>query len=376
MQIITSNPIVRQLLESISLTVIENGGEAHSSLCVNHHAERLWLSCPSQFIGETLLRIPNNLFIPISQLNWTGHTGILEYSGNTSCLSAAQLQILDNMVELYNATDKLNQVTAHFPDAQFRQDTELFQLIKIARPNVELSTKSLAEQFICTRKSSQNNEDSEESNDYLMPLIDMLNHHPLGPKYGRNDAKDWIIQVQHPNVGSDECFVRYQKGDSFANALWHGYLERAPQYLSSVQCTFTHEVFGNIIVHGVNYECRKLNAPYVQRVDGGLELHSIILDPETLHSLRTFLGLAIRSVNREIEQPQAEQIAGGLIATIIEHNESYFRKLRDFCAEHQNIYALRPLFHAVAEHQLGILDNLKQLIKKTSAEYPHQSAEA
>lgn len=367
MQIITNSPIVRQLLESITQTVFENGGEAHPSLCINHDAERLWLTCPAKCQDETLLRIPVALFIPVSNLSWSGDNGVLAYSGDISSMSLPQRTILDNMVALYNATDKIIQVAARFPDNLFLQDTALHENILKARPKTVLSEKSLAEQFIRTRLSSQNNEDSEVSSDYLMPLIDMLNHHPYGPKYGRNDAKDWVIPVQHPNTGSDECFVRYQKGDSLANAMWHGYFERAPQYLSSVQCTFTHEILGNVIVHGINYERRKLNAPYVQRVDGGLELHSIILDPETLHALRTFLGLAVRSVNREIEQTQAEQIADGLIATIIDHNESYFRKLRDFCAERQNIYALRPLFHAVAEHQLGVLDNLNQLIKRTSA---------
>jgi hypothetical protein len=263
------------------------------------------------------------------------------------------------MVALYNATDKINKVAARFPDSLFRTDQDLHALILKARPQMVLSDKNLAEQFITTRLSSQNNEDSEETSDFIMPLIDMLNHHPFGPKYGRNEAKDWVIPVQHPNAGSQECFVRYQKGDSLANALWHAYFEGAPRYLSSVQCSFSHEFLGTVTVHGVNYERRKLNAPFVQRVEGGMDLYSIILDPDTLPALRTFLGMALRSVDRQLSQAQAEVAADGLIGLIIDENRKYYEELRAFCAEQQTDYPLRPLFAQVAAHQLDVLDGLK-----------------
>jgi hypothetical protein len=359
MQIISNDPIVRHCLETIALSVLENGGEIHRHLNINHQDERLWLSCPAEFQGQTLLRIPDALFIPVSKITWTSNEGVLAYSGDCSALTDVHIRILDAMVALYNATDKINKVAACFPNSLFRLDFDLLALIQKARPQMVLSEKSLAEQFINTRLSSQNNEDSEETSDYLMPLIDMLNHHPFGPKYGRNDAKDWVIQVQHPIAGSEECFVRYQKGDSFANALWHGYFESAPRYLSSVQCSFKHDLLGTVTVHGVNYERRKLNAPFVQRVEGGLDLYTIILDPETLPALRTFLGLAVRSVHRQLEQGQAERIADELIESIITENRRYFIELRTFCAMRQGDFLLRPLFGKVAEHQLHVLDGLK-----------------
>lgn len=359
MHIHSNDPIVRQCLETIARTVRDNGGDIHPALTVNHQDERLWLSCPEEHRGETLLRIPDALFIPVSKLAWTADNGVLTYSGDNPALTDVHRAILDHMVALYNATDKINKVAARFPDSLFRIDQDLHALILKARPQMVLSDKNLAEQFITTRLSSQNNEDSEETSDFIMPLIDMLNHHPFGPKYGRNDAKDWVIPVQHPKAGSEECFVRYQKGDSFANALWHGYFESAPRYLSSVQCSFSHELLGTVTVHGVNYERRKLNAPFVQRVEGGMDLYSIILDPDTLPALRTFLGLAVRSVNRQLTQPQAELAAENLIDVIITENRNYFEELHAFCQIQQEQYPLRPLFAQVAGHQLQVLDGLK-----------------
>jgi hypothetical protein len=358
MRIQSDNPIVKQCLETIADTVLENGGEIHRALVINHQAERLWLSCAAEFAGETLLRIPNALFIPVSKLAWTGDDGVLAYSGDTGILSAPQHIMLDAMVALYNSTDKIKKVAARFPDSLLRADPDLLALIKQARPNFELSDKSTAEQFISTRLSTQNNEDSEETTDYIMPLIDMLNHHPYGPKYGRNEAKDWLIPVQHPTWGSEECFVRYQKGDSFANALWHGYFEGAPKYLSSVQCRFSDAIAGEVVVHGVHYERRKLNAPFVQRRDDGLDLHSIILDPETLPALRTFLGLALRSKDRSLSQPAAELHAESMIEAIIAANRKYYQRMQAFCSNSPAEFELRPLLADVAGHQLTVLAGL------------------
>ena len=359
MHINTNDSIVRQCLETIIQTVLANGGKIHPALCINHNAERLWITCPAECDGETLLHIPNNLFIPVSHLSWTEVDGVLIYTGDTSTLSNPQQTNLDAMVRLYNATDKIEKIAKRFPDSLFRQDSELWAQIQSARPTLEFSEKNLAEQFISTRLSSQNNEDSEESIDSIMPLIDMLDHHPYAPKYGRNEAKDWIIPVQHPVLGSEQCFVRYQKGDSFANALWHGYFESAARYMSSVQCTFVHESLGQIIVHGVNYERRKLNAPFVQRTETSLDLHSIILDPNTLGPLRTFLGLAARSKVRTLNQVEAEIIADGLIQQILKANREYFRMLKDFCNQEQSGKPLRALFHEVANHQLEVLDEIE-----------------
>lgn len=360
MLIESDDPIVRQCLESIAQNVLANGGEIHRNLCIHHEGPRLWISCQRAFDGETLLRIPDALFIPVSQLQWHDQQGVLSYTGDVALLSQIQRHMLDAMVQLYNATDKIQRIASCFPDALLRTDPALLALVQQARPKTELSTKNLAEQFICTRLSSQNNEDSEETRDYLMPLIDMLNHHPFAPKYQRNEAKDWVIPVQHPVDGTEECFVRYQKGDSFANALWHGYFENAPRYLSSVQCEFTDAIAGKVVVHGVHYERRKLNAPLVQRRDDGLDLYSIILDPETLPALRTFLGLALRSKDRSLSQAQAEQHTDGLIDRIIAANRDYFLKLQAFGNGAPPTLPLRTLLAEVATHQLAVLDGLRR----------------
>lgn len=357
MRIDSSDPTVIELLERIARGVRENGGDIHPALTIHHRAERLWLSCPADYRGETLLRIPQALFVPVSGLRWHGDGGVLSYSGDTDALSAVQRQLLESMVALYNATDKLDKVAARFPANLLRDDPELLVLLREARPGIEPGAKSLAEQFISTRLSSQNNEDSEETTDHLMPLIDLLDHHPYGPKYGRNEAMDWVIPVQHPVEGSEQCFVRYQKGDSFANALWHGYFESAPRYVASVQCTLADAVAGQVVVHGVHYERRRLNAPLAQRREDGLDLYSIILDPDTLPALRTFLGLALRSKDRALAQTDAERQADILIAGILAANRDYFHRLRDFCTPPGD-FPLRALMAAVAGHQLAVLDSL------------------
>ena len=358
MHIRSTDPLVRQCLDDIADAVRGHGGEIHPELAVNHQGERLWLSCPAACRDDTLLRIPEALFVPVTGLRWCGDGGMLSYSGDTTALSAVQRQLLDAMVRLYNATGKIEQVAARFPCNRLEHDPELLALLRKARPGIGPSAKNLAEQFISTRLSSQNIDDSEVTVDSLMPMIDMLNHHPYGPKYGRNEAGDWVIPVQHPVAGSDECFVRYQKGDSLANAMWHGYFERAPRYVASAQCQVQLAGIGQVTVIGHHYERGKHNAPLAKRLEHGLELKGIVLEAETRPALRTFLGLALRSCRREWTQPEAERHADDLIALLVQANIAYFTELLALCGTGTAHFPLRALLADVARHQLGILEAL------------------
>lgn len=358
MRIDSSDPSVIQLLEQIAGIVREHGGDIHPDLIIHHRAERLWLSCPAKSQDGTLLRIPEALFVPVTGLRWRGDGGMLSYSGDTTALSAVQRQLLESMVALYNATGKVEQVAARFPCNRLEHDPELLALLRKARPSTGPSGKNLAEQFISTRLSSQNIDDSEVTIDSLMPMIDMLNHHPYGPKYGRNEAGDWLIPLLHPNPGSDECFVRYQKGDSFANAMWHGYFESATRHVASVQCAVQLAGIGQVTVIGHHYERGKRNAPLAKRQADGLELKGIVFEAETLPALRTFIGLALRGCRREWPQSEAERHADALIALLVQANIAYFGELLALCGTGTAQFPLRALLADVARHQLAILEGL------------------
>lgn len=360
MLIKSENQLVRQQLEFIAKTVIDNGGIIHPDLCIKHNAERLSISCSGNADGGILLMIPDELFIPVTHLQWLGENGALSYTGSTSTLSPAQKALLDAMLQLYNLTDKLNNVAELMPAQQLPEDPELFAWLMDARPAFELPKTNPARQFIQTRLNDKNIQpESGEPTGYLMPLIDMLNHHPYGPKYGRTESGDWCIPVQHPVEGSNECFVRYNKADSLSIAMWHSYYDPFTRHVASVDCILQNELLGEIHIKGTNASRSNINAPRLLPGKGALTLQDLVLEKDQLLALRTLLGLAVRSKRRELEQPEAEVFADELIALLIDANIRKYSELQTLCNTDTAQLPLRSLFGRVAEHQLNLLEDLR-----------------
>ena len=365
MHIKSDNPIVQQQLEFIANTVLENGGTIHPELCITHQAERVWISCTSDVDGSALLIIPDALFIPVTHLEWTGENGVLGYTGDTSQLSPVQQNLLDAMVGLYNATNKITRVADCFPAQLLPADPELLAWLMAARPEFELPKSDPARQFISTRLNEhsahvekvEGSEEEGESIGYLMPLIDLLNHHPYGPKYQRTEQKAWLIAFEKPNPGSDECFVRYNKADSLNNALWHTYCEIHTRCVASVSCLLQHPELGPVQIKGTNASRNKVNAPLLLPNEPILTLQDLVLEQEMLPALRTLLGLAVRSKRRDLKQAQAESIADELIVLLVEANKMKYAELLALCQKDAELFPLRTLFGQVASHQLQLLSN-------------------
>ena len=363
MHIKSDSPIVQQQLEFIANLVIENGGLIHPELCITHQTERLWISCSADVDSSALLIIPDELFIPVTHLEWTGENGVLSYSGDTSSLSAVQQALLDAMLSLYNATGKMQHVAERFPTQLLQADAELFAWLMDARPEFELPTKNPARQFITTRlnehsEHAQKVEGSDEEQKpigYLMPLIDLLNHHPYGPKYQRTEQNGWLIALQKPNPGSDECFVRYNKADSLNNALWHTYCETNTRCIASVSCLLQHPELGSVQIKDTNASRNKVNAPRLLPNEPILTLQDLVLEQEMLPALRTLLGLAVRSKIRDLSQAQAESVADELIVLLVEANKMKYAELLGLCQKDTELFPLRTLFGQVASHQLELL---------------------
>ncbi len=188
-----------------------------------------------------------------------------------------------------------------------------------------------------------------------MPLIDLLNHHPYGPKHQRNEQADWLIALQKPNPDSDECFVRYGKSDSLSLVMWHGYFEPNTRYLASLDCEIQHDILGTVKIIGTNARRRKINAPRVLPGEEVLALQDIVIEPEKISALRTLLGLAVRSKRRDLSQAQAEIIADELIVLLVEANQIKYAELLALCQNDMEQFPLRTLFGQVAVHQLELL---------------------
>lgn len=360
MHIDSRNPIIVNILQNICKIVQHNGGRFHPNMQIRHEGERLWISCDREDDNAELMLIPDALFIPVTQLAWRERNGTLAYIGNVSSLSPVQQLLLDAMVELYNETGKLERVGNLLPTHLLHSDSAVLRWLQTARPEFMLPEDNPAYLFIETRLNEKNKWDGgDDQTGYLMPIIDMLNHHPDAEPYHRNKSGDWWLPASQPIKGSDECFLRYGKLDRLSMAIWHGYCDSNIRFLASVDCVFHHSNLGDIRIIGTNAAKRKVSAPRIFHEQESLTLQDIVLEKDQLHALRILLGLAVRSKRRDLAQPEAEVIADELVDLLIDANIQKYSELLTLCQTEPENFPLRPLFGQVAEHQLALLYDLR-----------------
>lgn len=358
MIILSDNRQVIDALERINTNVLRNGGHIHPKMTVNQKHEQIWISCPDDSINTPLLVIPDPLFIPVTQLVWTADNEIMAFFDETASLTAIQHELLSDIVLIYNTTGKITCSNNSMPSRLLPFDVPLLSWLTNAWSAFTLTNPNPVWDFLNTRVSRKRRIDNTEyANKYLMPLIDLVNHHPNGAKL-QFFEQNWHIEIKKPVDGSQECFLCYNTSDSLSLAYWHGYFEQNTAHLASLDCILWHQAIGDFHIIGNDTNNNKLNAPQIVPNSDMLILKGIVLNEAQLPSLRILLGLAVRSKRRDLVQAEAEFIADELIKQIIEANIQKYLVLHSLCNTDKDQYSLRPLFSDVAAHQLTILRSL------------------
>lgn len=416
MHVVSDDPEVHRLVALIAETVTANGGMVHPELMVNHSGASLWLSLPraanphadddlDQPLPDapTLLVIPNELHIPVTNLDWVPSDDHLAYRGSTEHLTEPQRTILDAMVELFNAIDKVRVIgqgyAQHALDDADDGDPELLSLIREARPNFgrtsgvtsdgptapgamqvsgpgpddaapdaqlppDLAGESPAHTVVRSRLRSEMGEGDEGPIGFFMPMIDMLNHHPYGSRYERAADGAWLIRVHHPTP-SDQVFVRYNKADALGVALGLGYFEPDARFVASVACEFELAPIGRVRVLGVSASRRRLPTPRVERTDDGLARSGVVLEHGRRDALAMLLAMPLRSMLPDASAAKIESLTDHLLAAIVAANVDFYSRLAGLCAPRPEkatdtsaqpaTCPLRPIMWLVALRQLELL---------------------
>lgn len=341
-----------------------------------------------------MLIIPDELHIPVTNLEWIPSDTKLAYSSSTEHLSVDQRTILDAMISLFNALDKVRVIGLAHARHSLNADPELLALIQRGRPrfNPTRTAKtagrlgdSPAATVVRSRLRQGPAEGEKGPIGYFMPMIDLLNHHPYGSRYERTPEGHWLIRVHHPGPTA-QVYVRYNAVDALGIALGLGYAETATRFVSSVACQFRLANVGLVRVAGVNGRLRRIPAPQVTFDDEGMLVEPVLLSVERLAALRALLAMPLlaRSTTAEASAAQvdagltagrdaatrlgpasdaatreADRTAIDLISAVVYANVDFYRELRDLCGfAGRGDSELRRLFAAVADHQLSLLQQV------------------
>lgn len=166
-----------------------------------------------------LMRIPMSSLVPIEGVTWSDDPP-LHLTGIPDDLTALQVEVLEACTAVMAAAGTWEHFRATHPRATIT-DPEAIDVIRSLHPAFAPATSAAAMLKTRTIRLSL---DGREPTSYLMPMLDLVNHHPDAPAYSHDG--DFLCIGTWRAVENGECFVSYgSTRDVLGIALAYGYID-------------------------------------------------------------------------------------------------------------------------------------------------------
>jgi len=130
-----------------------------------------------------LMRIPTSSLVPIEGVTWSGEPP-LRIASAPGELTSLQVEVLEACTAVMAAAGTWEHFRPTHPRATVT-DPEAIAIIQSLHPAFPPATSAAAMLKTRTIKLAV---DDEEPTSYLMPMLDLVNHHPEAPAYARDDG--------------------------------------------------------------------------------------------------------------------------------------------------------------------------------------------
>jgi hypothetical protein len=194
----------------------------------------------------------------------------------------------------------------------------------------------------------------------LLPLIDLLNHHPRGASL-RVDARAMTPAVTRP-TGTTECFAHYgRRRDSLDLALNYGYVDTVTRFVHCPPMTIDVPSVGTLRILGRGSRGIApfpLDPPRVTIDEDGITLSHIVLRPSAEGAsweLPVLMALQARALQLGATPASARNSAEACAAAILERATALLRDLQIAAERHTTARPAAGVLAGAAEHQLRLL---------------------
>ncbi len=315
-----------------------------------------------------LMLVPHSVLIPVAGLKWE-QQNCLEPTGGLEALSDVQQHALQQMLAIYAHTGKLADIQTRMPSLALSRDSSLAALLQAGHPNwVKHERSEIMATFLDTRvlnysyksASSQNGAPATGAQEILMPLIDLLNHHPEGSHY---TSKPEGLRVKARTCGSNgECFARYGYNDAMMLLLHLGYVAREPRFVQSIACEIHADGFGVIRIQQQGHSNLK-DLPLIQKNAESATISHLNLEADQPgHALKI---LTVVAQGLRIQDPV--RFAQSAVKAVISANLDYYRTLiaqAQAAAHLPETARVGSMFIEVARHQMSLLEEIGSAAQK------------
>ncbi len=365
MHIESESADVARIVAGMSKIVTENDGWLHPGLVVRHVGQAYSIGINANDLerspGLPLVQIPRALLIPVEGIEWEVRDGTLAAMSGVSGLSATQRGLLDLMLGLYGLAGKLEQACRTLPVLALQGQEHLLGLLRQGRKHWTGSPMPPASALVGTRTlacASGPEGGPSRPAKVLMPLIDLLNHHPEGAPFAVSDEG---VSVAVRAKGVDlECFGYYGFRDALSLLLNYGYASSQPRFLQSIACRISIGELGHLQVQRQDFIPPR-DLPRIERTADGVAISHINIFADNHRHAEERLALAIRLLWPEAT-PAAVQVAAQAASEQVNAlNMAYYLALSDAVAASSGAgEAMVGMLETVVDHQLKLLQLARQ----------------
>jgi tetratricopeptide (TPR) repeat protein len=328
------------------------------------------------------MRVPVALMPQLECFDITSHAGKLVAIPNGTPLLDHQQEMMEAMMALYNATDKLQLWKESLPFVAWDAPKVLEYLLSARPSNNNLSRYSelfkageqdqlLVDSFFGSRKFGINEHSLKAlgvkghmTHRYaLMPLVDCLNHHLNAEGYNTPlvGGQPAMRTFHVPDAETGELFVRYNLYDAVDTTLSYGFMDGACTWLSSVPVTLN--ISGNRLdIQGIPMQLRgplpaamediRAYMPaFHRKSERQAEVTKLMLCVENPYSLRRVLTYLVYQLGIAHTELVARQQVAELERQLIEKNLQWWNGLESLTQALPDGHAAKQL----CRHSLGII---------------------
>ena len=317
---------LRDVLGAIVNTVMQAGGQLHPGIRFVATDGKLSVHCRPELgpPDQPLIRLPRELLVPIDGIEWADREDTLQVLSSLEHLSLVQRDLLVLHLALYNAASKLPWAVSHLPALAAPAHAPLLAAVQAIRPNFGKSRPQAASAFIQTRVFKL-----DESR-VLMPLIDLLNHHPRGAAF-QTDATAMTVMGAQP-LGAGECFARYGgRRDVLDLALHYGYADADTPFAFCAPLVCSVPTLGSLTITGQRMRnSHPLDPPLITFGEADLTLSHLACHRQHPQRLRAALRLAVLGAARRqgLSGADAEQVVMHAFEALREINLALLQALK------------------------------------------------
>jgi len=361
MQIQCDDATAARLLAAIRDEVVKAGASLHPDLVIHQRGPDMWATCATPAQVQPLLRIPAQVLLPMDPIHWAPGLDLTPSQGLEQ-LTGRQRRLLEWMLALYETTGKIEYIRPRLPALALTDQPWLVAYLARAWPGWGKRQTALTatQAFIKTRALGITDKADGVRRRWLMPLIDVFNHHPAGAKF-LTQGGGVAIAANRPD-GTHECFARYGFRDAMSLLLNYGYVDSRPGFVQSVACEVGLDGHGSLRIEG-QHGGKRTDLPSLNvRPDGEVAISHFNLDPRTMARDLALLGLLLRRQAPGMTRTVQEERAMAVYEAIRAANVNHYLGLLDLLRRGEpaiEVAIIAGMLAEVADHQLAVLNKIR-----------------